>query len=779
MTTVNGSLHGRLPAEVNRFIGRRSEVTESKRLLSVTRLLTLTGVGGVGKTRLAFRVAAEMQRAFADGVLVVELADLRNAGLLANTVATSVGLAEQSGRWRVTALIEHIADKQILIILDNCEHLVDACAVLVSSLLRACQHLRILATSRQPLNVTGESILPVAPLPVPDSQYPPPVSELAQYDAVKLFMDRADAVAPGFSITEDNYEAVTKLCQRLDGLPLAMELAAVRLRVLAIDDVLARLDDRFRLLAAGSRGAPERQQTLQACIDWSFDLCSPNERILWSRLSLFSGVFDVAAAEGICGADGLVTDDIFDLVASLVDKSVLQQEPRSSPTGFRMLETLRQYGEAKLKASGQYAAQRRRFVDWYLRLIEQANSEWISSAQIEWIDRLRRNHANIRTVLDFCSIDPDESSLGLRIVLALEPYWLARGMLGEARHWLERLLDHTETNSAMRSRALRLDAWFATLQGNTADAASQLREAERFASQTDDALAVAYSAQTSAMFSVFQRDLGEGLTRLQDALARFRAVSDLLGEVSTLFLLGMTAELSGAAQSASEWLQECIELTERCGECQWRGNSLWALGLNAMNANNLSRATELEQEALRLRKQFDGQSGIATALEALGMISAAENRNERAATLFGAADRLYRSMGGPYSTMLPALHAYRVRAEAGARRALGDTVFQAALDRGSTLSRNQALSLALNEKLGTVRASPTLRPTDPVPLTRRELEVADLVARGLTNKEIAHQLVIAPRTAEGHVEHILNKLGFNKRVQIAAWVIERRQYAPR
>lgn len=283
---------GALPADVNRFVGRRHEIAEAKRLLGSTRLLTLTGVGGVGKTRLALRVAADLQRVVPDGVHLVELSELRDSALLGNTVATSLGLQEQSARWRVTALIEHIGERQMLIVLDNCEHLADACAVLVDSLLRECGQLRVLATSREPLRVGGESILTVPPLPVPPAGSTSAQQALIQYDAVNLFLDRADAVQPGFIITEENLTVVAKLCNKLEGLPLAMELAAVRLRVLSVDEILNRIDDRFRLLATGSRSGPGRQRTLRACIDWSYEICTAAERAAWMHLGIIPGSFD-------------------------------------------------------------------------------------------------------------------------------------------------------------------------------------------------------------------------------------------------------------------------------------------------------------------------------------------------------------------------------------------------------------------------------------------------------------------------------------------------------
>jgi predicted ATPase len=378
-----------LPAGLTRFVGRRHELTKAKRLLSTTRLLTLTGPGGVGKTRLALQLAAEVQRAFPDGVWLVELAELTEPALLGHTVAEALGLREQSGHWRLATLTDHLTGRHLLLILDNCEHLVDACAVLVDQLLRTCPQLHMLATSRQPLSITGEHILPVPPLPVPDSDQLPPPEALARYDAVTLFLDRATSAVPSFRLTADNHAAVARLCQALEGIPLALELAAVRLRALSASQILDRLTDRYALLSAGSRSAPSRQQTLRACIDWSFELCSPAERMLWARLAVFAGGFELDAAEGICSDDQLPREAVFDLVAALVDKSILIREERDAHIRYRLLETIRQYGQEKLREGGELATWRRRHRDWYAELVARPPGMcfgvWLGSFRRRWI----------------------------------------------------------------------------------------------------------------------------------------------------------------------------------------------------------------------------------------------------------------------------------------------------------------------------------------------------------------------------------------------------------
>lgn len=776
MTTAGAHhLAGSLPADVNRFIGRRQELAEAKRLLSVTRLLTLTGAGGVGKTRLAFRAAADLHRAFPDRVYLVELATLRDAALLANTVATSLGLLEQSARWRVLALIEHIGDKQMLLVLDNCEHLADAAAVLVDSLLRDCANLRVLATSREPLRVAGESILAVPPLPVPDAESPPPPQALGQYDAVNLFLDRADAVQPGFRITDANHVAVARLCCRLDGLPLALELAAGRLRALSVDEILACLDEGRRVLAAGSRSGPDRQRTLRACIDWSFDLCSGPERDLWALLSVFPGVFDLEAVEGVCATGTFAADDMLDLVVSLVDKSILQCESAGDRTGYRMLEPLREYGADKLRDAGAEGDTRRRHRDWFADLVDRAGLGWISPEQPQWIARLRRNHDSLRAALEFCSSHPGEAPVGFRIATTLEPYWLLRGMLSEGRHWLKKLLSLETPPSAECSRALRLETWLAILQGDTVDAESRIRESGELARSARDVSAAAYVLQTSGMFALFHGDLARGEADLEKAVERFRSVGDVLGEVSTLFYRGLAAGVAGNPGDAARWLDQCLEATESRGECQWRAHALWALGLDAFRVGDSTRASVLEKEALRISRELDGRTGISTVLEALAVIAAAEHQRQRAATLLGATDRLYDSMGSA-STRFPALYAHRQDAEQEVRRTLGERAFRAAYERGMAADLDEAIDFALSKETEFGPAG-AVKATQRTSLTRRELEITDLITQGLSNRDIARRLVISPRTAESHVEHILSKLGFSNRAQIAAWAAEHRPSA--
>src|SRR6516225_9643420 len=351
---------GNLPAELTSFVGRRGELAEVRRLLAGSRLVTLTGVGGVGKTRLAVRAAAGLRRAFRDGVWLVQLDQLRDPALVAQAVAGALGLQDRAGYAPAAALAEYLAGRQLLLVLDNCEHLVDAAAKLADLLLRAAAELRVLATSREALTMTGETVLAVPPLPVPEARQPLAAAELGVFPAVRLFAERAAQVVPGFAVTEANVAAVAGICRRVDGLPLAIELAAARLPVLSAEQIEERLSDRLGLLTRGGRARPARQQTLRASIEWSHELCSRAERLLWARCSVFAGGFELDAAEGVCAADRLAAGRVLDLLAALAGKSILTTGHLERVARYRLPEPLREFGQERLRESGEEAALRRR-----------------------------------------------------------------------------------------------------------------------------------------------------------------------------------------------------------------------------------------------------------------------------------------------------------------------------------------------------------------------------------------------------------------------------------
>lgn len=432
---------GNLPADVTSFVGRRREITLTKRLLAESRVVTLTGPGGIGKSRLALRVATGMRRTFRDKSWRVELGELTDPALLADTIGEQLSLGTTTSGNDVNTLIEHLRHREMLLVLDNCEHLVEACALLVDALIHACPGVRVLVTSRQSLGVAGESTVVVPPLQVPDPEHLPPAEAYEQYASVRLFVDRAKAVLPEFEPNADNGAVLMRLCHQLDGNPLAIELAVVRLRSLSLHQIEEHLTERYELLTEGRRGAPARQQSLRALIDWSWDLCSEQDRRAWAHVSVFSGSFDLNAAEYV--VDDAVGDArAIGIVHSLVDKSVLMHELENGEGRYRLPHALREYGQEKLNAAGERESAECRHRDWYAGLVERFAAEWIGPDQVAWVNRLIKDQANLRAALHSALADPvpHQAAVALRMATRLGQYWGIRGLHGEARHWLDQAL---------------------------------------------------------------------------------------------------------------------------------------------------------------------------------------------------------------------------------------------------------------------------------------------------------------------------------------------------
>ncbi|WP_214414078.1 ATP-binding protein [Sphaerisporangium fuscum] len=758
---------GGLPAEVTSFVGRRHEVAEVKQLLSASRAVTLTGVGGVGKTRLAVRAGQEVRRAFRDGVWLVELAELEGPAMLAQAVAEALKIRDHTGDTPMLVLTGHLRDKQALLILDNCEHLIAECAVLADTLLRAAPDLRVLATSRQALGIAGEQVLAVAPLPLPGREEPPPLETLVQQDAVRLFTERARAVLPAFTVSEDNREVVTRILRLLDGLPLGIELAAVRLRALSAEQLLDRLDDGFRLLTGGSRAALPRHQTLRALIDWSYALCSGGERLLWERASVFAGGFDLEAAEAVCGGDGLAVRDVVDQVIGLVDKSVLIREDHQGGVRYRMLETLRQYGRERLADSGCEAGLQRRHRTYYRDLAERARAELFGPGQVAWFTRLQREHANLRAALDSWLSTPGETHAGLSMAGDLVYHWITSYYLAEGRGWLERALAADTEPSGVRARALWACGWLAIIQADVTAATALLEEGRRLGERLGDESVLAYVALFSGMVAMYEGRTEAAIELYEDAVAGHRQSGDLVGTALTLIRLTFAYSFLGNSSRAMAVGEECLATCEAYGEGWAKAYTLMALGVQVWRQGDLERATELEKQSLTFTRALGDLLGAGITIEVLAWIAAGQGLHQRAARLLGVLETTWSSVGAPLSGF-GHLARYHDECEKAMREALGEAAFETAVRQGARMPQEEALAYALQEE----------RPRQAVkeaaaPLTRREKEIAELVAQGKTNKEIAASLVIAQRTAEGHIEHILTKLGFTSRVQIAMWVGER------
>ncbi|MER6674774.1 LuxR C-terminal-related transcriptional regulator [Streptomyces sp. NPDC000983] len=736
------------PAELTSFVGRRDESADVRRLLSEGRLVTLTGPGGVGKTRLASHVAKQVARTFPDGVWLVPLAALGDDAFVPHAVADALEVRNETGRPPLDVLVEHLRHRTLLLVLDNCEHVVPGCARLAQALAAAAEGLRILATSRHRLGSAGEQLYEVPPLSAPGPRELG-ASAVEQFPALRLFADRAAAVVPGFTVGEGNQQAVARLCRRLDGLPLAIELAAVRVRALGVDQLVERLDDRYRLLTGGGPASVPRHRTLRSAVDWSHELCTPREQLVWAWLSVFVGGFDLAAAEAVCGGEGLGATDVLDAVSGLVDKSVLLREERDGQVRYRLLVSLRDYGLERLEDLGEVTVTRRRHRDHFAGLAAEYERAWFGPDQVAVTERLRLDQADVRAALEFCLTTPGEAQHGLLLASTLWFHWVAGGAWGEGRHWLDRALRAGARPGTALTRAMWAGALMSLVHTRSA-AVLTGADPPLGAAPADAELPVPTAPPLPA-----------------DAFAAGRADTTTVGfVVLTRVELACTLVSRGRAAEAIPLCAEAVAVCEAHGE-QWaRAWALRTLGLAHWSLGAYDRAAEQARGCLRLPYTGRQRQSLARTLDLLAAAEALAGRAERAAVLRGAVDRIWDDIGGdPTGSGRPSA------SERHARSALGDPAYERAHRRGGELSRNDAVAYALGEPRRPTRGSAAA--PDTRPLTRREAEVAALVARGLTNRQIAEALVIAQRTAEGHVERILVKLGFTKRSQLATWFTSR------
>lgn len=754
---------GNLPLELTSFVDRRTQVLEAKNLLSRSCLVTLTGIGGVGKSRLALRVAHKLQRDYADGVWLIELGELHDPSLLTDVVAAAFGV-RQVGRPVLEALVQYLSTREVLLVLDNCEHMIETVAKLVETLLRACPQTRILATSRESLGLGGEAVLPVPPLRVPDPDSGSSVRGAAAYEAVTLFAERAAEAVPGFRLDEDNRSSAARICARLDGLPLAIELAAARLRTMSPEQILTRLTDRFAMLTRAKRDAPTRQQTLGWCFGWSYDLCTPTEQRLWGQLSVFAGSFELDAAEDVCGND-LTEAEFLDALSALVDKSILIREESGAAVRFRLLETVQEYGSQKIAEAGEYTELGRRHRDWYERLALDAEADWVSPRQLSWITRLERELPNLRKALEFSIANHDAA--GLRTAAALFSFWFSSARFTEGRRWCERALANTQGEAADRAKALVTICAFAAQLTDIPASISGVAElrvlAEQHAADPRIGALLAYADGGTALSS---GDLARAVVQLNDAVQAFGTLDDVAFHLRALVLLGWSRVLQGDQPSGIACLEEVVTVADAHQEREIRARALRPMALALWQQGQLEQAERLLDDALRLVRPVVDPLVASVSLELLAWMAAEMQDAPRAAVLLGAAYGLGHAIGS--SIMFPQMAAYHEECERRARDLLGRRGYESSYREGAAMSFQAAVDFALREQHPTEAGSDR----GTASLTRREREVVDLIAEGLTNKAIAARLVISHRTAQGHVEHILTKLDFTSRAQIAAWASE-------
>jgi predicted ATPase/DNA-binding CsgD family transcriptional regulator len=753
---------GNLPAEATSFIGRRRELAAIKKQLTAARLVSLIGPGGVGKTRLAIRTATDLARGFSDGAWLVELADIRDPALVANAVMVALDLRAQASSEPIPLLLSHLRDKQLLLVLDNCEHLLGAVALLVADVISGAPGVRVTATSREPLAVSGERVVPIPPLELPSINQSESLVQVRENEAVALFAERAAAASGRFELTASNQAAVVDLCRRLDGLPLAIELAAVRTRVLSPEQILERLSDRFGLLTGGSRAALPRHQTLQTTIDWSHELLSSRDRTLLRRLCVFAGRFTLEDVESVCLSDGVPASDALDLLSSLVEKSLVMKEEARSLACYRLHETMREYASAKLREAGEQQTVERRCADYYvLRL--QGSSFQARYVLIEWLEWMDLEIDNVRSILRWCVTHGDFAS-GVMLASAVSWYWITRAT-GEGVRWLDELLVAGQSNPEVDAWAYFIRGFLAVLQSDPAAARPALASAVAAARESGQMIALSNSLSLASIAEHMGGDPGAARRLLDEAAAVTSGLEDVPATVTLLQARSFNGFFEGDLETVRSAASEGTRLTRESGDLYSLEMMLLNLGLTALITGDLDASKPLFAEALRIAQQIDDRVAQYALLDALGYHASRSGQARLAARLLGAAETVRTGAG---ANVIPFLAPLLAAAEDSASAALGATRFAAEFLAGKQLTRDAAIGLALGDP-ASVASTPSSG-KDAGPLGKRQAEVARLVADGLSNKQIGARLFISERTVDSHVRSVLNKLGFNSRAQIAAWV---------
>jgi predicted ATPase/class 3 adenylate cyclase/DNA-binding XRE family transcriptional regulator len=733
LKTLDLYLHN-LPVQLTTFIGREREIREVKESLSGHRLVTLTGSAGTGKTRLSLQVAADVLDQFHDGVWFVELAPVADAGLVLQAVASVFNLREEAGRSLESILKDYLREKGLLLVLDNCEHLVAACAQLVDALLRACPNLKILASSREPLRIEGEAVYRVPGLSLPNPKVLPAIDVLSQFEAVRLFIDRAQLVQPSFAVTNLNAPAVAQICHRLDGIPLALELAAARLSALQVEDVQQRLDDRFRLLTGGSRMAMPHHQTLRATIDWSYELLSEAQRLLLRRLSVFVGGWTLAAAEVVCASEGLESFDVLDLLSGLVAKSLVLAEDRSGGVHYRMLESVSKYAQEKIGETGETNRLRDRHLLHFAAWAEQVAPKLRSAEQIPWMERMEAEHDNIRSALEW-SLSGGDRQAGLRLAVAASWFWYPRSYWREGLTWLRAILDQVpqEVWTSARAKAFIVAGSLALEWSPRDPAADDYNGCLEYLQKVADDWWVAYGLGVVGWSFLYSKDPVAGRTRFEEAVAFARKTEDdwLLGwslrglaaavqrtdilasrpileecmlhvrAAGDRWALGETlnqltgiplgqGDYASAAALAEENLRVYREIQDRTLMHAPLANLMYAM----LGLGNVGQAGELIREYLQLARNSGYQSLIAYGVIGHGYVAGAEGRQRRCVTLLTAGEALLNAIGMS-ELSFPIWRALYERCFATARERLGKSGFSQAMALGQAMTLETAVRYAL------------------------------------------------------------------------------------
>ena len=793
MTGRSAQSRGNLPADVTAFIGRRHLLDAVHPALVRSRLVTLVGAGGVGKTRAAIHLGKAHARMAPGGVWLIDLAAVDDAELVARTVADVLGIHDQSQRPALTTVISRLREHDpLLLILDNCEHVTAAAAELADALLRQAPDVRILATSRQPLGVPGEHIVRVRPMSVPrrsEARTCSSLDAIVHHDAVQLFLDRAaDAGVP---VSDLDPYSVARLVRRLEGVPLSIELAAARTATMSVTDILDRMSDPLHILSGtGSVAHPQHHHDLDATLAWSYHLCSPDEQRLWSRLAIFTGGFDLAAAEAVCADDMIGTSEVLALIGGLVRQSLLtmSRSQGRTPSRYRMLETVRAYGLARLAEDGELDNVRQRHRDYYRALTDAMVADWYSPRELDWMNRVRQDMPNIRAALSSAVAAHDtETGLNTTLNLGRGRVWFLFGTLPEARYWLRTLLAQ-QPDTHLRLLILATGAWIAACQGDNGSALSIVADCMRTArccEPADDGFRRSLVAFAKGAYQLFCGDdfaaAVANLTCARDGLLDAGLANDAHSVRLCLTIAAAADTDSGVAFAMAK---DCVRHAEEAGAEWATAWANWAYGLVHLRHGDARRARTLIRVGLRAQQDAADNWGPAWSVSALGWTAVALGEHEQAAVLLGAADRQLQRVGID-TTGLKLLASLGASARTTCYETLGADTYGAAHRHGFELDDEATMVVALtgespnqplNEGYSPPRPrAPLSQGTAAVDLTERERDIAQLLAgnAGLTNREMAAQLYLSVRTVDAHMNHIMRKLGATSRAQIAVWASAR------
>ena len=740
---------GNLPAEATSFIGRRKELAEIKRKLGAARLVSLVGPGGVGKTRLAIRAATDLSRRFKDGAWLVELAELQDPALMGNAMMAALDLRDQASTAPHDLLFGYLRDKELLLVLDNCEHLLEAVAEGAAAIIEHAPGVRLLVTSREPLSIGGEHVVAVPPLELPAPH------ATGTSEAVALFVERAEAASGTFHQTSENAAAVADLARRLDGLPLAIELAAVRTRVLTVEQILDRLSDRFELLTGGGRAALPRHQTLETAIDWSYDLLTEDEKVLFRRLCVFAGRFTIDDVEAIADSDTL------NHLSSLVDKSLVIKEDARGVACYRLHETMREYARRKLEQSGELDDVTERCTDYYVTRF-QAEALPSRVRMLDWLAWTELEIDNVRAILRRC-LQTGDSGRGIDLVTSLGWFWVNRAMT-EGVRWFDELLAAGQGDPIRLTWAYFIRGFLAVLQGDPTTARPILEKAIALSRQENQPIQLAHSLTMASIAEALAGNREQARHFLTEAEAIAGGLDDVMTRIAVLQARCLNAVVAGDVDMITEAATEGVTLTRKVNDLYGLHMMLLNRGSAAQLSGDMAGSRRSFEEALRIAYDVDDRLGQFYLLAAIGYQVATEGHARVAAQLLGASHEIRMTTG---AEVMAVLAPFIAMGEELSSQALGRARYEAEFDAGRQLTREAAKRLALNER--PPHEESTKESGNAAQLGKREAQVAELVAEGMSNKQIAARLFISERTVDSHVRGILNKLGFNSRAQIAGW----------